>query len=74
MWRKRKIEDTQPMPAISPSAIEAYKVLGKVEENRKSAENRADYVQRTSDELIERCGDNHFMQSWLSMLRQGGAR
>lgn len=71
MWfRSKKVEDTQPMHAISPSAIEAYEALNQVAKNKQAAEQRSKLVQRKADELVDRCKDNHFAQAWLSILRQ----
>lgn len=72
MWFKhKKVDDTQPMHVILPSAIQAYEALNQVAKNKQAAEQRAAHVQERADELVERCNDNHFAQAWLSILRQG---
>lgn len=73
--RHRSIDqDTVPLPPISPSAIEAYKVLEQVNKNKQEAEQRSNSVERDAQELIQRCADNHFYQGWLAIIDRGGAR
>lgn len=73
--RNRSLDqDTQPLPPISPSAIEAYKVLEQVNKNKKAAERRSDIVEKNTQELLKRCADNHFYQGWLAIIDRGGSR
>lgn len=73
--RHRNIDsDTQPLPPISPSAVEAYQVLEQVNKNKEAAQKHAETVEKNAQELLERCADNHFYQGWLAIIDRGGAR
>ncbi len=74
IFHRQRNEDTQPLPTVSPNAIEAYAALDKVDKNREAAEKRANKVAKDAEELIMRCRDNHFAQGWLAIIKPGESR
>lgn len=68
-WRKRRDDDTQPLPTLTPNTIDALKVLNEARARRQEAKMLNDIITDKASTLNKKRNENHFYQSFVSILR-----
>ncbi len=69
MWFKRGVNDTQPLPIVSPDVEKAHEALEHALDSLSQAQRLNTKVRMNAQELEARCQDNHFAQGWLAVLK-----